>query len=442
MAGVPITVNSVPKTLDALEARIRQVALGPWWVANSGELSGVAGDPDTALVQVSLIKYTSADAAAIEAHFGSDVRVLAGDHPLPSLDSSSSDTYPWTAGDDIHDSSGVCTSGFSFASITNDYVSLAGHCTSLTPEYNGPATDTWYASPPGQSANPISTTVVDRTFWDGVDNLDYEMLPGLSSAYVWNGGARLLATSVAQADAIGGQICFDGETYGMQCGVSIVGAPTCQIFAEGGYAVSECGIIQTSRSIPYVAAGDSGGPVLTSLANAQAEPRGTIIGGSGTTGFYLPTRSIEKQTALQAIVPISQDGLASLCLDDTPSSGGVGNSVIINTCSQSNYGSQTFVWGPKDETIHSQNLCLDVYGGGGQNTPVDLYTCNHTGSQQWIWINYPGQLFPHVSLENPQSGLCLDDPTQSQTPGTHLWIHTCNSTVAQLWNVPDQPWNP
>jgi non-reducing end alpha-L-arabinofuranosidase len=35
------------------------------------------------------------------------------------------------------------------------------------------------------------------------------------------------------------------------------------------------------------------------------------------------------------------------------------------------------------------------------------------------------------SLLNPQSGLCLDDPSGNTASGTQLQIYTCNGTAAQ-----------
>ncbi|MEN2737455.1 RICIN domain-containing protein [Microbacterium sp. X-17] len=38
-------------------------------------------------------------------------------------------------------------------------------------------------------------------------------------------------------------------------------------------------------------------------------------------------------------------------------------------------------------------------------------------------------------LLNPQSGLCLDDPGGSVTPGTQLQIYTCNGLPAQQFPI-------
>jgi hypothetical protein len=38
------------------------------------------------------------------------------------------------------------------------------------------------------------------------------------------------------------------------------------------------------------------------------------------------------------------------------------------------------------------------------------------------------------SLLNPQSGLCLDDPSGNTTSGTQLQTYTCNGSIAQVFS--------
>jgi hypothetical protein len=56
-------------------------------------------------------------------------------------------------------------------------------------------------------------------------------------------------------------------------------------------------------------------------------------------------------------------------------------------------------------------------------TKVEVWTCNGVGGQVWQQSN--------GSLLNPQSGLCLDDPSDNTADGTQLQIYTCNGTAAQ-----------
>ena len=64
--------------------------------------------------------------------------------------------------------------------------------------------------------------------------------------------------------------------------------------------------------------------------------------------------------------------------------------------------------------------------GTTNGTAVQLWECNGTGAQQW-------RVRSDGSVQNPQSGLCLDNPDASTTPGTRLNIRTCTGSAAQAW---------
>jgi hypothetical protein len=68
---------------------------------------------------------------------------------------------------------------------------------------------------------------------------------------------------------------------------------------------------------------------------------------------------------------------------------------------------------------------LDINGDGtATGTPVELWDCNGVGGQKWVQQS-------DGSLLNPQSGLCLDDPSGNTANGTRLQIWTCNGSGAQ-----------
>ena len=67
-------------------------------------------------------------------------------------------------------------------------------------------------------------------------------------------------------------------------------------------------------------------------------------------------------------------------------------------------------------------------GGTANSTPVDLYTCNGTGAQNW-------EPQPDGALLNPISGRCLDD-TALGGPGTQVELYTCNGGSNQHWTLP------
>lgn len=125
--------------------------------------------------------------------------------------------------------------------------------------------------------------------------------------------------------------------------------------------------------------------------------------------------------------PIVSGVSSSLCVDDRNSGTTNGNPVQIWTCNGT--GAQQWSIG-SDGTIGALGGCLDAAGSGTANgTLVQWYTCNGTAAQVWN----PGA---NGSLVNPNSGKCLDDPDSSTTTGTQLQLYTCNGTAAQNWTLP------
>ncbi|MEZ0089306.1 lectin [Streptacidiphilus sp. EB129] len=125
--------------------------------------------------------------------------------------------------------------------------------------------------------------------------------------------------------------------------------------------------------------------------------------------------------------PIVSGVSAGLCVDDLHSATSNGNPVDLYTCNGT--GAQQWTVGT-DGTLRALGGCLDVTSSGtGNGTKVQWYGCNGTGAQTW----QPGAA---GSLVNPASGKCLDDPGSSTVPGTQLQIYTCNATNAQNWTLP------
>ncbi|HEV2635108.1 MAG TPA: lectin [Actinocrinis sp.] len=154
-------------------------------------------------------------------------------------------------------------------------------------------------------------------------------------------------------------------------------------------------------------------------------PSNTNTGGIHV--FAVATTTASGGGTAPAVGPIVAGVSSSLCVDDRSSTATNGNPVQIYTCNGS---------GAQQWTVESNNTlqvlggCLDVNGGGTTSgTLVEWYTCNGTGAQVW-------QAGANSSLVNPQSGLCLDDPSSSTTNSTQLQIYTCNGTNAQKWTLP------
>jgi cellulose 1,4-beta-cellobiosidase len=119
-------------------------------------------------------------------------------------------------------------------------------------------------------------------------------------------------------------------------------------------------------------------------------------------------------------------GYAGLCVDDRAASTANYNPVQVYTCN----GTGAQQWTVAGGTVQTLGKCLDVDGGGTANgTGVDLYDCNGTGAQTW-------QPQANGELVNPQSGKCLDDPGSSTTPGTQLQIWACSDAANQQWKIP------
>ncbi|MEO8749932.1 MAG: ricin-type beta-trefoil lectin domain protein [Allobranchiibius sp.] len=120
-------------------------------------------------------------------------------------------------------------------------------------------------------------------------------------------------------------------------------------------------------------------------------------------------------------------GIGSKCVDVRSRNTANGTPVQIYTCNGT--GAQQWTVSP-GHTLRALAKCLDVSGAGTSNdTKVQLWVCNGTAAQEWV---------PQTSgaLYNPHSRKCLDDPGARLTNSTQLQIYSCNGTVAQKWGLP------
>jgi hypothetical protein len=156
----------------------------------------------------------------------------------------------------------------------------------------------------------------------------------------------------------------------------------------------------------------SGGTMSVQYVAAYSTNGSTSGGGGGTGGQW--TGQIT--------------GYQGLCLDDRSASTQLFNPVQVYTCN--NTGAQQWTVVEAGSLIKDYGMCLDINGGGtADGTTVDLYTCNNTGAQVWI-PQSNGQLY------NPQSNKCLDD-TNYGGSGTQLQIWDCTANdAAQVWTLP------
>ena len=120
-------------------------------------------------------------------------------------------------------------------------------------------------------------------------------------------------------------------------------------------------------------------------------------------------------------------GIGGKCVDVSGGNSSAGTPVQLYTCN----GTASQQWSVNSDGSLSAfgSNCLDVTNGGtADGTKVQLWPCNGTGSQVW---RVQGN-----TLVNPQSGKCLDDPGASTTDGTRLQIWTCNAGANQRWTLP------
>jgi hypothetical protein len=119
-------------------------------------------------------------------------------------------------------------------------------------------------------------------------------------------------------------------------------------------------------------------------------------------------------------------GYEGLCLDDRSASTAEYNPIQVYTCNGT--GAQQWTVEPNN-TLEVLGMCLDVDAAGTANgTPVDLYTCNGTAAQVW-------EPQPDGALLNPNSGKCLDD-TGYGGSGTQVQIWSCSGNNNQSWTLP------
>ena len=119
-------------------------------------------------------------------------------------------------------------------------------------------------------------------------------------------------------------------------------------------------------------------------------------------------------------------GYQGLCLDDRSASTALYNPIQVYTCNGT--GAQQWTL-ESNSTLEVLGMCLDVAPAGTANgTLVDLYTCNGTAAQVW-------QPQSSGELVNPNSGKCLDD-TGFGGSGTQVQIWSCTAGTNQKWTVP------
>lgn len=118
-------------------------------------------------------------------------------------------------------------------------------------------------------------------------------------------------------------------------------------------------------------------------------------------------------------------GLGGKCVDVAGANPADGTPVQLYTCNAT--GAQNWSW--QGSTLRALGKCLDVTAAGTANgTPVQLYTCNNTAAQAWT-------AGANGSLVNAGSGKCLDATGNSSADGTRLQIWSCGGSANQSWTM-------
>jgi ricin-type beta-trefoil lectin protein len=119
-------------------------------------------------------------------------------------------------------------------------------------------------------------------------------------------------------------------------------------------------------------------------------------------------------------------GIGGRCVDVQSSNTADGTPVQLWTCNST--GAQQ--WTVRNGVVSALGRCLDVsFSGTANGTQIQLWTCNGTGAQTW-------EAQSNGALRNPQSGRCLDTTSGGSAEGTRLVIWDCDGAASQVWRLP------
>ncbi|MFF2519271.1 lectin [Streptomyces sp. NPDC058086] len=120
-------------------------------------------------------------------------------------------------------------------------------------------------------------------------------------------------------------------------------------------------------------------------------------------------------------------GLAGKCLDAAQASSADGTPVQLYDCN----GTTTQQWTiGTDGTIRALGKCLDVTDDStADGAEVQLWTCTGGANQKWT-VNAAHDIV------NPQADKCLDVTDYQSANGTPAQIWSCSGGANQKWNAP------
>jgi GH25 family lysozyme M1 (1,4-beta-N-acetylmuramidase) len=182
---------------------------------------------------------------------------------------------------------------------------------------------------------------------------------------------------------------------------------------------------------------------------------GHVTGWPGTPGTYEPAVTATAGGASGSVSfpwtvtlapdqgpagPVALD-VGGKCLNDVGNRSANGTRAEIWTCNGNAAQRWTYV---RDGTVRIHGKCLVAPASPpASGAKVKLEPCTGAPVQQW-WLAYPRSIGPSlgatpVTLLNPASGMCLDDPGRSTTNGTRVVVGPCDGLKDQAWTLPAGP---
>jgi GH25 family lysozyme M1 (1,4-beta-N-acetylmuramidase) len=122
-------------------------------------------------------------------------------------------------------------------------------------------------------------------------------------------------------------------------------------------------------------------------------------------------------------------GVGGKCLNDTGNKSADGTPLDLWTCNGSSSQQWTLA---QDQTLRIHGKCLAVSGSAKANgAKAVLATCSGFASQQWT-------VGTGAQLVNATAGLCLGGSAAGRN-GSQAWIAACNGQANQKWTMPAGP---
>jgi hypothetical protein len=270
----------------------------------------------------------------------------------------------------------------------------------------------------------------------GTATITQSTLSGNSSAF----GANLHNVTTGSPMTVSQSIVANGAGGGSNCS----GSPA---IVDGGYNIdtgTSCGFSAANHSMNNTnpALGplaSNGGPTQTMALPLNSPAVNaipvTVPGCAGSTdqrGVSRPQGPAcdigAYELVMQAPPPPGGPvvGLAGKCVDDFHSGTANGNKIDLYHCNGT--AAQRWVFASNGE-LQVFGKCMDDPAFGLRGTKLELFTCNGGSNQRWTHKSDGTYV---LAFRN----LCLDVPGFNTTDGTPLDVWSCNGGANQRWSLP------